>query len=300
MSLEQLIRPYLQPELKVLDLCAAPGGKSTHLISLLSDDSLLVANETIRQRVRSLTENVTKWGYPNVLVTNKDPQYFSQYSQFFDIIVADLPCSGEGMFRKDANSINEWSIHNIKLCADRQKRIMADCWESLKPSGLLIYSTCTYNIEENEDNLEWICRNLGARIISPPRRFFPHQIQGEGFCISMLQKNDMPESYDADPKRILQNLNAIRIPPIQPHSSAMSVTIDDTSLPVWEADRETALRYLQREALYNMPETFSKGMTLISYAGVILGFVKNITHRANNLYPNEWRIRQFVPPHQAT
>ncbi|MDH8701879.1 16S rRNA C967 or C1407 C5-methylase (RsmB/RsmF family)/NOL1/NOP2/fmu family ribosome biogenesis protein [Dysgonomonadaceae bacterium PH5-43] len=195
MYLEQIIKKHLAPSIKVLDLCAAPGGKSTLISSLLSEDSLLVANEVIRTRSNILSENLIKWGNPNTIVTNNDPADIgNKLNSYFDIIVADVPCSGEGMFRKDNAAINEWSPNNVKLCAERQRRIIADIWSSLKPGGILIYSTCTFNKEENENNLEWICNELGAEILDAPCRFYPHKNKGEGFFIASLQKAASDES----------------------------------------------------------------------------------------------------------
>lgn len=186
-----------------LDLCASPGGKTTHLLSTLSDDSLLVTNEVIKTRAIVLKENVQKWGCPNVVVTNNDPKQIGELTHFFDLILVDAPCSGEGMFRKDEKSISEWSEDNVVLCAERQRRILADVWESLKPGGFLIYSTCTYNEEENEKNVDWIKQNLGAErveikveddwnITVTPQgyHFYPYKTKGEGFFLSVLRKNE--------------------------------------------------------------------------------------------------------------
>ena len=151
--------------LKVLDLCAAPGGKSTCLAAALGAGDLLVANEVIGSRASILAENMVKWGSANTIVTNNDPKDFARLDGSFDIILADVPCSGEGMFRKDAGAVAEWSPENVQLCAARQRRIIADAWDSLREGGWLIYSTCTFNSSENDDNVEWICRGLGAEVV---------------------------------------------------------------------------------------------------------------------------------------
>lgn len=185
----------------VLDLCAAPGGKTTLLSSLFTKDSIIVANEVIKQRAGILKENVQKWGRGNVVVSSNDSKDFSKIEKFFDVIVADLPCSGEGMFRKDAKSMEEWSVANVQLCAERQKRIVASVWPSLKEGSYFLYSTCTYNEEENEKNIDWICENFDAEVVTLQMkeewgivatkngyRFYPHKTPGEGFFLSVLRK----------------------------------------------------------------------------------------------------------------
>lgn len=173
---------------RVLDLCAAPGGKSTHLLSLLSDDDLLVCNEVMRSRATVLSDNIARWGRPNVVVTNDDPTSFKRLGGYFDLMLTDVPCSGEGMFRKDEEAVEEWSPDNVKLCASRQRRIVADAWPALREGGHLIYSTCTFNHFEDEDNVRWICGELGARLIGE-RHFLPGIDRGEGFYCALLRKD---------------------------------------------------------------------------------------------------------------
>ncbi len=189
----------------VLDLCGAPGGKSTHLLSLMGPDDLLVTNEVIRSRASILQENIQKWGYGNAVVTNSDPRAFAKFGAHFDVVIVDAPCSGEGLFRKDMGSISEWSIDNTRLCSARQKRIIADAWEALKPGGFLIYSTCTYNEAENEQNLHWLVQEKNATPVELPMhphwnidpirhhdvigyQVFPHKVRGEGFFIGVVSK----------------------------------------------------------------------------------------------------------------
>jgi 16S rRNA C967 or C1407 C5-methylase (RsmB/RsmF family) len=136
--------------LTILDLCAAPGGKSTHLLNLASSDSILVANEVISSRNSTLQYNIAKWGNANCIVTQNKPADFSSFKKMFDLIVIDAPCSGEGMFRKDPNSINEWSIENVEICSARQTDILDSILPCLKDGGILIYSTCTYEQIEND------------------------------------------------------------------------------------------------------------------------------------------------------
>lgn len=191
----------------IFDLCAAPGGKSTHILSLIDETDLLVANEVIKSRAAVLRENIIKWGYSNVIVTNNDPRDFAKLHGLFDMVAVDAPCSGEGLFRKDSAAIGEWSEANAALCAARQRRILTDAWQCLKPGGFLVYSTCTFNPEENERNLSWLKKQYAADSISIPLksewnitpvdfegitgcRFYPHKTRGEGFFMGILQKTE--------------------------------------------------------------------------------------------------------------
>lgn len=174
--------------LRILDLCAAPGGKSTHILSIIGSNDLLLSNEVIRSRASILADNVAKWGYPNAVVSNNDPADFAALDDFFDVVVVDAPCSGEGMFRKDPEAVNEWSVDNVHLCASRQRRIVSDIWPALRSGGFMIYSTCTFNTLENDENVAWIVSELGAELIEK-RRFLPEEERGEGFFIALLRKN---------------------------------------------------------------------------------------------------------------
>ena len=174
--------PELRPGARVLDLCAAPGGKTTDLAASLrerfGDDFLLVSNEVMKDRARVLDDNVARWGDPNVVVTSVDPAAFASLGEYFDVIVADVPCSGEGMFRKDVRAEEQWSPELVKLCAARQKRILADVWPSLRRGGVLVYSTCTYEQAENDDNLVWAAENLGGEIVGAVGRSPAQDIRG--------------------------------------------------------------------------------------------------------------------------
>jgi 16S rRNA C967 or C1407 C5-methylase (RsmB/RsmF family)/NOL1/NOP2/fmu family ribosome biogenesis protein len=195
----------------VLDMCAAPGGKSTLIADLLGDDDLLVVNDVIRTRVTVLKENLQKWGYENVIFCNQDPDTFADLEGFFDVVLVDAPCSGEGLFRKDKNAINEWSVDNVKLCSMRQQRVLSAAGLLVKPEGVLIYSTCTYNTLENDDNVDWICRTLefeNIKIEMPEswkttvtkngHQFYPHKTIGEGFYIAaMRQKSNQNKHVKA-------------------------------------------------------------------------------------------------------
>lgn len=220
MFLEQAVKSSfdLSKPLRVLDLCAAPGGKSTHLLQLISNDSLLVSNEVIRTRASILSENVQKWGKANVVVTNNDPKDFTGLSGYFDLIVVDAPCSGEGLFRKDEDAVGEWSEENVNLCALRQRRILSDVWPSLKENGVLIYCTCTYNEAENEGNLKWLSQQKDIEFIDLPLfpgvektigyRFMPHKTKGEGFFIAALRKKSKQDSIRIKPNNLkLSKLN---------------------------------------------------------------------------------------------
>jgi 16S rRNA C967 or C1407 C5-methylase (RsmB/RsmF family)/NOL1/NOP2/fmu family ribosome biogenesis protein len=208
MFLEQIIEQTtdLTLSLRVLDLCAAPGGKSTLLSGLIGPDSLLVTNETIRSRATVLSETITKWGSGNTLVTQNDPAAFAALEGYFDIIVVDAPCSGEGMFRTDI-AVKEWSESNTIHCSERQKRILMDIWPALKENGLLVYSTCTFNPEENEENIKWLVERKKAECLRLDISafkgiteidldgifgygFYPDKIKGEGFFISAVRKTE--------------------------------------------------------------------------------------------------------------
>jgi len=213
----------LTKPLRVLDLCAAPGGKNS--------ESLLVSNEVIRSRSAILSENIQKWGHANVVVTCNDPENFKRLEGFFDVIVVDAPCSGEGLFRKDPYAMTEWSSDNVQLCSQRQRRILSDVLPALKENGILIYSTCTYNEQENENNLMWLAQaeefdflhlslnqSWGVETIQKEKaigyRCYPHKVKGEGFFISVLQKRTSTKQsrissksrYSYAPKKITERL----------------------------------------------------------------------------------------------
>lgn len=429
MFVEQVLRQHVGSEPSVmLDLCAAPGGKSTLACSLLSPGSLLVANEVIRNRSQILAENLTKWGRPNVVVTNNDPADFAPLQDFFDVILTDVPCSGEGMFRKDSVAVSEWSPENVELCRQRQQRIVADIWPCLKPGGLFIYSTCTYNTKEDEENIRWMRQELGAEVLPlevprewnitgnllsgedfPVYRFLPHKTKGEGFFLAVLRKPGeggvglgvteaeitadvsetsacvsqsrverpsaqgrvslspglgisqprgkmrsaqgkgkpaqgkgktapglskeqlatlrpwllAPDEYEfivngssvsAFPKNYLPELSAFRSSLrivqagvavaelkgkdwLPAHALAMSTILHSNAFPHEEVTYEQAIAYLRKEAVV-LSETTPRGIVLLTYRNIPLGFVKNIGNRANNLYPQEWRIRSGYLPEE--
>lgn len=371
MFLEQAIKQYIKGPVTALDLCAAPGGKSTLLSSLIDEKSLLVSNEVIRSRAQILMENMIKWGASNSVVTNNDPKDFVKLQSFFDLIVADVPCSGEGMFRKDNESIKEWSGENVDICWQRQRRIISDVWGALKHNGLLIYSTCTYNTKENEENINWIINEFDAEVLPievdsewnilgnvtsldfPVYRFMPHQTKGEGFFMAVIRKKSgseanvsrkirknkkgkgsnkdvfpkevkqwitSPEKYTFSTKEnllsalplaheneITQIFDSLKVLHagvplatvkgknlIPTHALAMSNELNKSLFTQKEVTYAEAISFLRKEALA-FPDD-PKGYLLLTYDSVPLGFVKNIGNRANNLYPNEWKIRsQYLP-----
>ncbi len=200
-----------------LDLAAAPGGKSTLLSSYLGNEGLLIANEVIQSRAQILKENAIKWGLGNIIVTNNDPDHFEPLEGFFDLVLVDAPCSGEGMFRKDPQARAEWSPDNVQLCSARQKRIMDKAGALVKGGGYLIYSTCTFNEQENEDMIRFLTEefafepvkitldpawNIVESSVETPDgtffgyRFFPHRVEGEGFFITILKRPNSASSQE--------------------------------------------------------------------------------------------------------
>ena len=196
-ALEQLV----ERDAVVLDMCAAPGGKSTAIAQYLSEEGFLVSNEYVPQRAHVLVENITKWGAPNCVVTNNAPRHFEKLKVKFDAILVDAPCSGEGMFRKDERAREEWSRANVEMCVERQREILESAWEVLKPGGVLIYSTCTFNSHENEEQVQWLIDEMEAEylplkigedwmITETERgyRFLPHKTRGEGLFMAAVRK----------------------------------------------------------------------------------------------------------------
>jgi NOL1/NOP2/sun family putative RNA methylase len=230
MFIEQCLRQTLDlnRRLIALDLCAAPGGKSTLIQSLISPESILVSNEVIKSRASILVENMSKWGAENVIVTNNDPRDFSRLPNFFDVMVIDAPCSGSGLFRKDPEAIDEWSESAVQTCSLRQQRIIDDAWVALKNDGILIYSTCSYSPEENEQICDWLMSNYSAANIrlkvaeewnivetestksnSYGYRFFPDKLKGEGFFVACFRKiNDDPANVRIEKSRRIKSTAA--------------------------------------------------------------------------------------------
>ena len=300
----------LQPGSRVLDLCAAPGGKTTDLAASLrerfGDRYSLLANEVMRNRFGILRSNVETWGDPCVDTVSRDPSAIGN-EPLFHAIVADVPCSGEGMFRKDAQAVAEWSPKTVEFCAARSRRILSDIWPTLAPGGILIYSTCTFNHFENDDTVAWIAGELGADVITPREEILrfaqndrgeaqndrgeaqndiitttkygyallPGKVPGEGQYVAALKKHGALEGIISSGKA----------------KDALSPSGE--AAPLVNVDRETALKYLHGDAVV-LPEGAPIGPVTIAYEGHALGPAKNLGKRCNNLYPKNKRIRMDI------
>ena len=312
MFVTHILKEIRNEKLEILDLCAAPGGKSTAVRTVLPEGSTLVSNEPIPTRAQILLENITKWGWPDCIVTNNYPRDFRKAKAKFDIILCDVPCSGEGMFRKDPATIGEWSLQNVEKCWRLQREIVADAWECLNPGGLLIYSTCTFNTKENEENVRWILDTYEAEALdipvdpswnitgsllpgfdAPVYRFIPGITRSEGLFLCALRKSGKwkEESGKRLPKRE-QSSQKNRLPsPLKELSAAEQFSfLFPLSTFHIDLPYPDALKYLRGEALILPPDT-PKGIVTVTYKGIPLGPVKNIGNRANNLYPKPWRIK---------
>ena len=373
MFLGEVMKLCASEPVAVLDLCAAPGGKSTLVRSLLPEGSLLVANEPLRQRSQVLAENLAKWGHSDVVVTNNFPVDFKSLSEVFDVVITDVPCSGEGMFRKDEQAIKEWSRDNVRLCVDRQRDILQTIWGSLKPGGFLVYSTCTFNLSEDEENIKWVMDELGAESVEVPTddswgitgnllegesfpvyRFFPGKTRGEGLFMALLRKAGERGELKKKKKKgrgeqgiagipkqcrewlknaddfvslvsgnrvsavrkslsdtvfgVCRALNVVSagIPLAEEkggkyvplHHLAVSTELSAEAFPRVEVSRDAALCYLRGEAV-GLPSCACRGFVVVTYRGIPLGLVKNVGNRANNMYPQEWRIRSGYTPENS-
>ena len=350
--IRQLAPDYLPEKGMALDLCAAPGGKSTLLRAALPEGYMLYSNEPDRRRANILMENIQKQGHPKVVVTNNYAIDYQRSGMQFDFILCDVPCSGEGMFRKDSGAIGEWSLQNVMKCTALQRSIIEDIWPCLTPNGILVYSTCTFNTHEDEENVRWICETFGAELLpikiedewnitgsllpewqqQPVYRFIPGVTRGEGLFMAVLRKNgdDVVKSkpkgclrimcdghYEAvqrtrpnakaeqrkekyssskekngNAKEKTGNAKGNKAPQLVPaHAEALLITTPEDKYPRAELTLEDALRYLHHEAIV-LDSSVPRGYVVVCYHGHPLGFVKNIGNRANNLYPQEWKIRK--------
>ena len=310
MFVDRVLRQYVKEPVRMLDLCAAPGGKTTCAASALPEGSILYSNEPIRNRAQILSENTQKWmssprsctsGQPattTIIATNCYPKDYKKAKATFDVILCDVPCSGEGMFRKDEGAIGEWSQRNVKKCQALQREIVETIWPCLRPGGLLIYSTCTFNIHENEENVQWILDNLDATILPveneeewgitgsllkgfhlPVYRFIPGKTMGEGLFMAAIRKGQgeggscsLPSALNILEPTFLNDLH------------------EASTAPRAELTYDQAISYLRREAITLPPDT-PRGIVVLTYRDTPLGLAKNIGNRANNLYPKEWRIK---------
>lgn len=359
MILSHIIQTVGSEKSLILDLCAAPGGKTTAIIGGLGAETRIVANEIVPQRAEILRENLIKWGAPNVIVTSAKADKIESSGVSFDIILADVPCSGEGMQRKDEEARKMWSPGLVHDCAMLQREIVSDILPSLRPGGILIYSTCTFNVSENEENVKWLMETYGlenpAIAVEPEwgiggsvkegvnaLRFMPHRTRGEGLFVALLKKPEDEKSSRKSVKKFPKTLrhpfadklkgckelyeepgvvfaldetmktvyaalreSGVRIlqagivvgqlkgkDMVPTVALALSTCLMPGAFPTWDVDKETALRYLAREALFP-PADLPKGYVLVKFDGSPLGFIKNLGTRANNLFPKEWRIRNL-------
>lgn len=442
MFVHNVLSQYVNRPVLMLDLCAAPGGKSTAALGALPAGSMLISNEPVRQRAQILTENIQKWGSPDVIVTNNHPQDFVRSGLSFDIILCDVPCSGEGMFRKDEGAIAGWSERNVASCQALQHEIVSAAWRCMRPGGLLIYSTCTFNTKENEENVRRICDETDAEVLpvntdynwgitgslldgftAPVYRFIPGCTRGEGLFCAVMRKGcsdclseekerpswetrsrasetatnrkaasakgkkgkqsalntgfhingtrpagllAMPEKtctghgkdnekhYSAIQENAafefmttsMRNISSIQGKPeatagkmsettetifALPHALvpiynaasrnlrilsagitlgyakgrdivpsqalALSAALRHDAFPSVELTYGQAVAYLRKES-FTLPESTPRGFVLMTYRGAALGFMKNIGSRANNLYPQEWKIKSTHTPEE--
>lgn len=339
MFLSHVLQHLVKQPVMALDLCAAPGGKTTCARASLPIGSFLFSNEPIGKRAQILAENVQKFGHEGVAVTNNYPRDYKKTKLGFDVIIADVPCSGEGMFRKDPQSIEEWSPQNVENCWQLQRSIIADIWDNLKPGGILIYSTCTFNAHEDEENIAWILNEYDAELLSVPTeeawnitgslidnplkdgrefpvyRFIPGKTRGEGIFMAIIRKHGENKTFinkttiDVD-KAITETRKRLRILShgvkegmqkgknvIPDHTLALSFSVNKSAYPNVEVDYQTAIAYLRHEAIV-LSSDAPRGIVLLTYKGYPIGFAKNLGNRANNLYPQEWRIKSTHIPEE--
>jgi 16S rRNA C967 or C1407 C5-methylase (RsmB/RsmF family) len=294
----------------LLDACAAPGGKTTAAIDALPTGSFVLANEFDGQRAGVLRDNLIKWGYDRVAVSRGDTALLSRLGrEVFDVVIADVPCSGEGMMRKDSHAVEQWTPGLVRSCAALQREILENLWPLLRPGGYLIYGTCTFAHAEDEEQIEWLQREFDAEPVALPElpgvvagHFYPHLVRGEGLYLAVVRKPGelRPTGGKINLKKLPGALfteveqyelkGRDRIPT---HAWAMQANFPRGSFPEVEVDRHTALLYLHRDAVTLPPDT-PRGYVLLTYGGRPLGFVKNLGNRANNLYPKHLRILQNI------
>ena len=360
--------------LRVLDACAAPGGKCLAALEACPDGTALVCNEFDSRRARILAENIAKYGYPAVAVTSSDTKAFAAMGEEFDLAIVDAPCSGEGMMRKEPEAIAQWSEGLVRQCASLQREILTNVWQALRPGGVLIFSTCTFNAVENEANLAYLIEELGAQPIElpvgklpgtvptydgryPARHFFPGCVEGEGLFVAMVAKpgkwepaasegsayrqkprksdkaktpkpdaaaldfargvlanpddyiivnkddtfSAIPETHADFFGRVARAAHTLRcgLPlftlkgrdMVPAPELALSTAIRPDAFPTVDLSPHAALAYLHGDSLTDIPDGLPRGFALAACRNVPMGFIKNIGRRANNLYPDAWRLR---------
>lgn len=296
MFLQQALNHFVDKNARMLDFCAAPGGKTT-LIAQHLTDGVLVANEFVRQRAYILAENVQKWGSPQVIVTNNATSDFADFIGVFDAILVDAPCSGEGMFRKDANAIDEWSLQNVQQCVARQRQILSDAWKCLKTNGILIYSTCTYNSLENEENVRWLCQNYDAEVLRIPLddewrvtetaegyHFYPHRTRGEGLFLIVIRKKQTEQSANLRVKNAQKNLSSTEFANYLKNADEYALFEQQNGLKMAFLQQYADLLQFCLKRLnvlhFGVPLAESKGKDLIPQAGLALSKALNVQNFA--------------------
>lgn len=294
--------------LSVLDMCAAPGGKSTSMLNALQENTLLVANEFVGQRANILRENLLKWGHAEMIITNSPTDRFARVGERFHIVAVDAPCSGEGMMRKDDEACRQWNEGLVAQCAALQREILSNAIDALLPGGYLIYSTCTFNTIENEGNLQWLIEQ-GLELAEAPQRFMPHITRGEGlFVVTLRKPGELPAAINPEKTKELIRKNCKVIQDGTPMKEIKESRKGKIELPIGESvlsnsyhrgeypevelSESEALNYLRGEAL-TLPAETPRGYAVMTYKGHPLGLMKNIGNRANNLYPQHWRIKHL-------
>lgn len=280
MSAAALLAP--KPGMRVLDLCAAPGGKSTQLATYLGDSGLLVSNEINTQRSRILSQNIERMGIKNAIVTNEDSFVLaSHFPGFFNAIQVDAPCSGEGMFRKLPEAIEQWSMENVAICAARQKEILDNAAVMLKPGGTIVYSTCTFSKEENEDVIEYFLERHPDFTLEEMERFWPHKVDGEGhFVAKLVRRGCVDTDLKADRKTKKNKNSKNRKNETKPaltkeNMKLLSEFLDETISEDMAAWIKNSRLVMFGEQLYRLPdmEVDIKGLK-VQRAGLHIGEFK--------------------------